>query len=395
MMTSRQAMFDALSAFHNETAQNNRIQIVKQRQLDCPELFSCKRLLSGWNDVFASKIKAPQERGGSTTCAIAIDVAEWQARHHEFITEVAKTTKQFVSMNLLTNVRKLIFMDLLFLRGCNVYHIHQLNSQPPSRSSPRAGIRAPNRDGNRGDDESLPGSRRASARRKLDATAASDGGGDADDDEAAADDDNDDNDAAAPVGGAVAAAATITTTEDDAAADDEGGGNAANEVFEDGGGGGGDIDWTTWHPLPPWPEIFNSLKVPRVRDFANYGPGHALAILFFYNPDLKSLFPNLNNDIHAGWMSAYRRAMTVDGLNLFPVFGVAAMSEDQQKWCRETIRFLQDNLSDEQREEMGIPARPGRRKGRMSSTTPGPNNDGEAEENNSDDGQLRRKTAGK
>ena len=168
-------MFDALSAFHNETAQNNRIQIVKQRQLDCPELFSCKRLLSGWNDVFASKIKAPQERGGSTTCAIAIDVAEWQARHHEFITEVAKTTKQFVSMNLLTNVRKLIFMDLLFLRGCNVYHIHQLNSQPPSRSSPRAGIRAPNRDGNRGDDESLPGSRRASAWRKLDATAASDG----------------------------------------------------------------------------------------------------------------------------------------------------------------------------------------------------------------------------
>jgi hypothetical protein len=127
-MTSRPAMFDALSAFHNETAQNNRIQIVKQRQLDCPELFSCKRLLSGWNDVFASKIKAPQERGGSTTCAIAIDVAEWQARHHEFITEVAKTTKQFVSMNLLTNVRKLIFMDLLFLRGCNVYHIHQLNS---------------------------------------------------------------------------------------------------------------------------------------------------------------------------------------------------------------------------------------------------------------------------
>jgi hypothetical protein len=151
----------------------------------------------------------------------------------------------------------------------------------------------------------------------LDATAASDGGGDADDDDAAADDDNDDNDAAAPVGGAVAAAATITTTEDDAAADDEGGGDAADEVVEDGGGGGGDINWTTWHPLPPWPKIFNSLKVPRDRDFANYGPGHALAILFFYNPDLKSLSPNLNNNIHAGWVSVYHRAMTADGLNFF------------------------------------------------------------------------------
>ena len=73
---------------------------------------------------------------------------------------------------------------------------------------------------------------------------------------------------------------------------------------------------------------------------------------------------------------------------LFPFFGVAAMSEDQQKWCRETIRFLQDNLSDEQREDMGIPARSSRRKERMSSTTPGPNDDGEAEENNSDDVQL-------
>jgi hypothetical protein len=81
-------------------------------------------------DAFTTKIKAPSERGCSTTCAILIDDVDWQARHHKFITELQAKTKQFISLTLLMNVRKLIFMDLFFLRGRDVDKKHQSISQP-------------------------------------------------------------------------------------------------------------------------------------------------------------------------------------------------------------------------------------------------------------------------
>jgi hypothetical protein len=48
--------------------------------------------------------------------------------------------------------------------------------------------------------------------------------------------------------------------------------------------------------------------------------------------------------------------MTVEALDNLPNWGEAAMSEAQATWCRETIRFLQDKLSSEEREELGLRA---------------------------------------
>ena len=46
----------------------------------------------------------------------------------------------------------------------------------------------------------------------------------------------------------------------------------------------------------------------------------------------------------------------MEALNNLPNWGEAAMSEEQATWCRETIRFLQDKLSHEEREELGLRA---------------------------------------
>ena len=164
---SRPSLLVSISAFHTPEAQSNRTKIVTQRQLENSDLFSSRNLLHGWNDVFKEKIKEKHEKGGSTTCAISIDVDEWNQLHREFLAELQPTSKQFVSLNVLSNLRKLIFMDLLFLRGCDKYKKHQISQ--PNRSSPRGSVRPPNENGGRGDDDITSGPRRqgTAARRRL------------------------------------------------------------------------------------------------------------------------------------------------------------------------------------------------------------------------------------
>ena len=71
-------MLESLESFYDETAQKNRIKIVSDRQKNSPEVFGASRqyLLHGWNLIAGRKIKAPGESGGSTTCAITIDVKD-------------------------------------------------------------------------------------------------------------------------------------------------------------------------------------------------------------------------------------------------------------------------------------------------------------------------------
>ena len=68
-------MLESLASFHNETAQNNRMKIVSDRQKNSPEVFGATRqyLFHGWNLTSGRKIKAASEEGGSTTCAKTID----------------------------------------------------------------------------------------------------------------------------------------------------------------------------------------------------------------------------------------------------------------------------------------------------------------------------------
>jgi hypothetical protein len=383
---SRIQMLERLASFHDETAQKNRMKIVSDRQKDSPEMFSARKLLHGWNLTSGRKIKAPGEDGGSTTCAITIDVKSWQDLHNEFCTELKSTPKQFVSLVSLANVRKLILMDIFYLRGCDVFKKLPSTSHPP-RSSPRGAARAPNQNGHRGDDDDHDasadsGSRRAgaAARRRLEAPAAAV--------DAAADD-------AADCGGP------------DAAADQEGGGGASADegsggasaaeeegaaaaAENEGGGGEGeggvDLDWTRWNPDPPWPAVFSTLRVPRTRDFACLPAAQALAIMFFFRDDLRKKFPALNNDIFQGWQASYGRCISAEGLKLLPVVGPAAMNDAQQTWCRETIRFYEESLNDEQRVKLGLKPRKTRR-----SRDPAP----EAAEVSGDelDARLRKKVA--
>ena len=76
----RKQMLESLASFHDETAQKNRMKIVSDRQKDCPDVFAATKLylLHGWNLTSGRKIKAASEEGGSTTCAITIDVNAWQ-----------------------------------------------------------------------------------------------------------------------------------------------------------------------------------------------------------------------------------------------------------------------------------------------------------------------------
>ena len=128
---SRIQMLERLASFHDETAQKNRMKIVSDRQKDSPEMFSARKLLHGWNLTSGRKIKAPGEDGGSTTCAITIDVKSWQDLHNEFCTELKSTPKQFVSLVSLANVSKLILMDIFYLRGCDVFKKQPSTSHPP------------------------------------------------------------------------------------------------------------------------------------------------------------------------------------------------------------------------------------------------------------------------
>jgi len=159
--------------------------------------------------------------------------------------------------------------------------------------------------------------------------------------------------AAEEEGGAVAA-----KKEGAAAAEEEEGAAAAEEEE---GEGGGDLEWTRWNPIPPWPAVFSTLRVPRTRDFAYLPAAQSLAIMFFFRDDLRKEFTELNNDIFQGWQASYGRCITVEGLNLLPTVGPAAMSDVQQNWCRETIEFYEKNLNDEQRDKLGLQPRKKRR----------------------------------
>ena len=83
--------------------------------------------------------------------------------------------------------------------------------------------------------------------------------------------------------------------------------------------------------------------------------------MFFFREDLRQEFTKLNNNIFQGWQASYGRCITVEGLNLLPTVGPAAMNDVQQNWCRETIKFYEDTLNDEQRDKLGLQPRKKRR----------------------------------
>jgi hypothetical protein len=79
-----------------------------------------------------------------------------------------------------------------------------------------------------------------------------------------------------------------------------------------------------------------------------------MAILFFYEKELQQRFPQVWNDLSAGWQASYHIPISVESLNYLPDCGPMKMEDDEERWCTEAIRFFQDKMSKDRRAELGI-----------------------------------------
>ena len=94
------------------------------------------------------------------------------------------------------------------------------------------------------------------------------------------------------------------------------------------------------------------IAVPEGPGFAEFGYGHAIAIMFFYNRRLRDAFPTFWDRIDKDWKYTFHRPITADQLNYPPAYGKIARNV---AWCRKAINLLQAALNEEQREELGLP----------------------------------------
>ena len=95
--------------------------------------------------------------------------------------------------------------------------------------------------------------------------------------------------------------------------------------------------------------------VPDGPGFAEFGYGHAIAIMFFYDRRLRESYPSFWDRMDKGWKHTFHRAISADQLNFPPAYGKTAYNARSVAWCRNAIDVLQAALNEEQREELGIP----------------------------------------
>jgi hypothetical protein len=58
-----------------------------------------------------------------------------------------------------------------------------------------------------------------------------------------------------------------------------------------------------------------------------------MVIWFFYEKDLQQRFPQVWNDLSAGWLASYHIPISVDSLNYLPDSGPMKMEDDEVRWC--------------------------------------------------------------
>jgi hypothetical protein len=56
--------------------------------------------------------------------------------------------------------------------------------------------------------------------------------------------------------------------------------------------------------------------IPDDQTFADWYPGRGVAILFFFNPELQTSFPEIWTAIQNGWSAAYGNDMTAEQLKV-------------------------------------------------------------------------------
>jgi hypothetical protein len=119
--------------------------------------------------------------------------------------------------------------------------------------------------------------------------------------------------------------------------DASGGGEDAN-----GGGGGGRraapaasvniYDFLeSWDPSRPDDIPWAHMSLSEDSNFTQQRSYHAVAIMFFYIDALAEKFPELNNQLHAGWLAHFKRPMSAANLDRPPLHGDCAYDENESK----------------------------------------------------------------
>ena len=101
---------------------------------------------------------------------------------------------------------------------------------------------------------------------------------------------------------------------------------------------------------------FSSTPLPPTDlEFANYRPGFAYAVLFFFKLALRTQFPDFWSALHEGWTAVYKVPMNANDLIHHPRFGDMAYTEDEVAWCIKTRVDLIKELKDGERSQLGLP----------------------------------------
>ena len=109
-------------------------------------------------------------------------------------------------------------------------------------------------------------------------------------------------------------------------------------------------DYLFWLPYNPtavkWTE--QGLTDPNVFERSNFFPACAF---FFYIEELAKAHPAINNALHKAWLEKFKKPMSAEDLDEPPV----TFNDQAKNWYKETIKFLQDKLTEVQRGLRGLP----------------------------------------
>jgi hypothetical protein len=67
---------------------------------------------------------------------------------------------------------------------------------------------------------------------------------------------------------------------------------------------------------------------------------------------LAKAHPGINNALHKAWLDKFKTPMTAEGLDKLP----DTFNDEAKLWYKETIRYMQDQLTDVERGLRGLPA---------------------------------------
>ena len=99
---------------------------------------------------------------------------------------------------------------------------------------------------------------------------------------------------------------------------------------------------------------WETLDYEDTENFVGHRESLAMATLFCLSEELGAKYPKLKSQVHAGWMHAFKRPITMDQLLDPPSEFNFKWTEEEEDWFDVTKQTLVDQMSQEQREGMGI-----------------------------------------